>query len=50
VKWKYSKEEVEYGEFLKDHARKLLDVQPEKYSAVLQELLTVCGSSEVIPQ
>jgi hypothetical protein len=50
VKWKYSKEEVEYGEFLKDHARKLLDVQPEKYNDVLRELLTVCGSSEVIPQ
>jgi hypothetical protein len=50
VKWKYSKEEVDYGEFLKDHARKLLDVKPEEYGVVLQELLTACGSSETIPQ
>jgi hypothetical protein len=50
MKWKYSKEEVDYGEFLKDHARKLLDVKPEEYSVILQELLTACGSSETIPQ
>jgi hypothetical protein len=50
VKWKYSKVEIDYGEFLKDHARKLLDVKPEEYSIVLQELLTACGSSETVPQ
>jgi hypothetical protein len=50
TKWKYSKEEVEYGEFLKDHARKLLDVKPEEYSIIFQELLTACGSSETVPQ
>lgn len=50
TKWMYSKEEIEFGEFLKDHARKLLDVTPEKYSVVLQELLTACGSSETVPQ
>jgi hypothetical protein len=50
AKWKYSKDEVDYGEFLKDHARKLLDVKPEEYSIVLQELLTACGSSETVPQ
>jgi RNase H-fold protein (predicted Holliday junction resolvase) len=49
VKWKYTKEEIDYGEFLKDHAKRLLDVKPEKYSAVLQELLTACGSSEILP-
>ena len=50
VKWKYSKEEIDYGEFLKNHARKLLDANPEQYSIVLQELLTACGSSETVPQ
>lgn len=50
VKWKYSKEEIDYGEFLKDYARKLLDVKPEEYSIVLQELLTACGSSETVPK
>jgi hypothetical protein len=48
VKWKFSKEEIDYGEFLKDHARRLLDVKPEAYSAVLQELLTASGSSETL--
>jgi len=47
-KWKYSKEEIDYGEFLQDYTKKLLTVEPEKYSAVLQELLTVSGSSETI--
>jgi hypothetical protein len=50
VKWKYSKDEIDYGEFLKENARKLLDVKPEKYSVILQELLTACGSSETVPQ
>ena len=50
VKWKYSKDEIDYGEFLKDHVRKLLDVKPEEYSVVLQKLLTACGSSETVPQ
>ncbi|DAC72846.1 MAG TPA: hypothetical protein DSN98_02955 [Thermoplasmata archaeon] len=48
VKWKYSKEEVDYGEFLKEYTKKLLAVTPQEYSAVLQELLTACGSSETI--
>jgi hypothetical protein len=49
VKWKYSKEEIDYGEFLKDLARKFLDSKPDEYSSVLQELLTACGSSETVP-
>jgi hypothetical protein len=48
VKWKFSKEEIEYGGFLKDHAKKLLTVEPEQYSVVLQELLTAGGSSETV--
>lgn len=48
IKWKYSKEEIDYGEFLQGYAKKLLTVGPEQYSLVLQELLTVSGSSETI--
>jgi hypothetical protein len=47
-KWKYSKEEIDYGEFLQEYTIKLLKVEPDQYKAVLQELLTVSGSSETI--
>jgi hypothetical protein len=47
-KWQYSKIEIEYGEFLKDHVKKLLDSDPKSYHKNLQELLTVSGSSENI--
>ncbi len=47
-KWKYSKEEIDYGEFLQQYAKKLLNVEPEQYNAFLQELLTASGSSETI--
>ncbi|MFO7678181.1 MAG: hypothetical protein R6V50_07370 [Thermoplasmatota archaeon] len=48
VKWKYSKEEIEYGEYLKSYAQKLLEVQPKKYAETLQSLLTASGSNENI--
>jgi hypothetical protein len=47
-KWQYSPVEIEYGEFLKDYAKKLLESKPEKYHKALQELLTTSGSSENI--
>jgi len=47
-KWKYSQVEIEYGEFLKDYVKKLLDSKPNKYHTALQELLTASGSSENI--
>ena len=47
-KWKYSQIEIEYGEFLKKHAKKFLDSSPKKYHKTLQELLTASGSSENI--
>lgn len=47
-KWQFSQVEIEYGEFLKDNAKKLLDATPDKYHKVLQELLTNSGSSEKI--
>lgn len=47
-KWQYSQIEIEYGEYLKDYAKKLLDSDPKKYHKNLQELLTTSGSSENI--
>ena len=48
VKWKYQKEEIEYGEFLQETAHQLLISTPKDYSTRLQALLTACGSSEKI--
>jgi len=48
-KWKYSKEEIDYGGFLQNHVKKLLDCNPEEYRDTLQELLISSGSSEKIP-
>ena len=48
-KWQFSPVEVEYGEFLKEYAQKLLDASPKQYSQALQELLTASGSGETIP-
>ena len=47
-KWQYSKVEIEYGEFLKDYAKKLLESEPKNYHKNLQELLVASGSSENI--
>ena len=48
-KWKYSKEEIDYGQFLQEYTKKILQVEPEHYSETLQELLTASGSSETLP-
>ena len=47
-KWQYSAVEIEYGEFLKDYAKKLRESNPAKYHKALQELLINSGSSENI--
>ena len=47
-KWQYSQVEIEYGEFLKEYAKKLLDSKPKGYHKALQELLTASGSDEKI--
>ena len=49
-KWQYSQVEIEYGEFLKEYTKKLLESEPKKYHKNLQELLTVSGSSENIEE
>jgi hypothetical protein len=48
MKWKYSKEEIEYGGYLQRPAKKLLECKPEEYRNVLQELLASSGSSETL--
>jgi hypothetical protein len=48
TKWKYSKDEIEYGEFLMRYTKDLLDADPKRYKKILQELLTVSGSNEKI--
>jgi len=48
TKWKYSKDEIEYGEFLTEYAKNLLDASPKKYTKALQDLLTASGSNEKI--
>lgn len=47
-KWQYSQIEVEYGEFLKEYAKKLIDSKPKEYHKALKELLTASGSEEKI--
>ncbi len=47
-KWKYSDVEIEYGNFLKEYAEKLLQSSPEKYHENLKNLLTACGLTENI--
>ena len=49
IKWQYSKEEVDYGTFLLDYAKKLLESKPEEYAQTLQELLTASGCDEHVP-
>lgn len=44
-KWKYSDIEIEYGQFLKEYAKKLLEADNKNYHQALQDLLTACGSS-----
>jgi len=45
-KWQFSQVELEYGEFLKQYAKKLIDSKPDNYHKNLKELLVSSGSSE----
>ena len=44
-KWKFSKVEIESGEFLKPYVDRLLKEKPEAYHAAFKELLVASGSS-----
>ncbi len=48
TKWQYSKQEIEYGDFLKEYAKNLLDAKPKNYNKALKNLLTASGSNENI--
>jgi len=47
-KWQYSEIEVEYGNFLKEYAEKLLKSKPENYHKNLKDLLAASGFTEDI--
>ncbi len=44
-RWKYKKEEIESGEFLKPYIEKLLSCTTDSYDEALQDLLTFSGAS-----
>jgi len=45
VKWKFKKDEVESGEFLKPYAEKFLHCSPEEYHDALQDFLKYSGTT-----
>ena len=45
-KWKFSKIEIESGEFALPLVTKLLECEPEQYHSALQEVLKMIGVSE----
>jgi hypothetical protein len=49
-RWKYKKEEVESGEFLRPYIQTLLTCSTEQYHQSLQDLLTYSGASIDINQ
>ncbi len=49
ARWQYSKEEIEYGEFLMPYTKKLLAAESSEYHTALQDLLNASGSSETLP-
>lgn len=48
AKWKFTSEEINYGEFLKPSVERLLNATPTKYTNSLQQLLSASGSTETI--
>lgn len=47
-KWQYSDVEIEYGNFLKEYVKKLLESNPKNYHKNLKELLTASGFTDDI--
>ncbi|UCG70147.1 MAG: hypothetical protein JSV09_03785 [Thermoplasmata archaeon] len=45
-KWQYTKTEIDFAQFLKEPALKLLDSGPEEYHDKLQSLLSATGSTK----
>jgi hypothetical protein len=46
--WQFTKEQMDFGVFLKDYAEKLLEVEGDDYHDSLQELLKASGSMQRI--
>ena len=46
--WQFTKEELDYGEYLAEFAKALLESKPSEYKEKLPNLLTASGSSETI--
>ena len=47
-KWQFSNIEIDFGESLREHVKKLLESKPENYDKYFKELLIYSGSSEKI--
>ena len=50
AKWKFTSEEINYGEFLRPSVDRLLNAPAEDYTTALQALLSACGSTETITE
>ena len=46
--WQFTKEELDYGNYLADFAKALLNSEPDDYKDAVQNLLTASGSEETI--
>jgi hypothetical protein len=46
--WQFNKEQLDFGTFLKDYAKKLMESEGNDYHDSLQELLRVSGSTQKI--
>lgn len=47
-KWQYSEVEIEYGRFLKEYVKKLMNASPKEYDKTLKELILASGTNEKI--
>jgi len=48
--WKFTKEEINYGEFLKPTVDTLLSATASDYTNALEKLLSACGSTDTITE
>ncbi len=46
--WLFTKEELDYGRYLSEFSKSLLDADPENYKEALQNLMTASGSGESV--
>ncbi len=46
--WLFTKEELDYGRYLSEFSKSLLDAEPDNYKEALQNLMTASGSGDTI--